>query len=407
MSLLGWRCGGTLLLKLKLKLKLNTIAAASSATASASTTSSLINLIRHNSKRCLSFASNHEEEKSSHSQCPHQHSSSRKARILVRGRNRGDKGMDFYSAEVLDERGSVNIGPATLVATVPFDYLYGNDVEYCKLVNGFLCFQNMEAVNILNLSAPPQSLALCSPVSNFQFSGLGFDPLSNQFKFFSWPRGNRESPSIFTFGNCNGNDNGNGGSNSWRQLAPEEFYGADLLCNKFFRNQVGVSANGALYWLTYWVTNRDRLPPKIVAFDLHEEIFRLVPYPDGAKSDLRNHVGHLAAVCGRLAFIEKLQPDKLNIWILQEDYHNCNYSWVKQTIRFPFDWSKLKRWSRILAINTNTDEIFLELDVNHCSLVCYNTKTENMKRLEITGLPHWSEPVHCKLVGITFDDERG
>ena len=72
-----------------------------------------------------------------------------------------------------------------------------------------------------------------------------------------------------------------------------------------------------------------------------------------------------------------------------------------------FDWSNLKRWSHILAINTNTDEIFLELDVNYSSLVYYNTKTGNMKRLEITGLPHWSEPVHCKLVCITFDDERG
>lgn len=296
MSLLGWRCGGALLLKL------NTIAAASSATAtaSASTTSSfLLNLI---SKRCLSFASNHEEEKNSHSQCPHQHSSSSsnsKARILVRGHSRGDKGMDFYSAEILNEGGNVNIGPDTLVATVPFDYLYGNDDEYFKLVNGFLCFQNREAVNILNVSTPPQSLALCSPVSDIRYSGLGFDPLSIQFKFFSWPRGNRESPSIFTFGNCNGNDNGNGGSNSWRQLAPEELYGADLLCSKFFLNKVGVSANGALYWLTDWVTNCDRLPTKIVAFDLHDEIFRLVPYPDGAKLDVHNHDGHLAAVCGR------------------------------------------------------------------------------------------------------------
>ena len=315
--------------------------------------------------------------------------------------------MDFYSAELLNEGGSVNIGPATLVATVPCDHYFRNDHHHFKLVNGFLCFQNLEAVNILNVSAPPQSLALCNPVRNTKFSGLGFDPLSNQFKFFSWPRSNRESPSIFTFGNCNGNDNGNGGSNSWRQLAPEEFYGADLLCNKFFPQPIGASVNGALYWLTYWLTNRDRLPPKIVAFDLHDESFRLVPYPDGAKLELRNDCGHLAAVCGRLAFIEKLQPDKLNIWILQEDYPNCNYSWVKQTIRFPFDWSKLKRWSHILAINTNTDEIFLELDVNYSSLVYYNTKTENMKRLEITGLPHWSEPVHCKLVCITFDDERG
>ncbi|KAF3955131.1 hypothetical protein CMV_019619 [Castanea mollissima] len=56
MSLLGWRCGGALLLKLKLKL--NTIAAAASATASASTTSFLQNLIRHNSRCCLSFVNN-------------------------------------------------------------------------------------------------------------------------------------------------------------------------------------------------------------------------------------------------------------------------------------------------------------------------------------------------------------
>ncbi|KAL0004096.1 hypothetical protein SO802_011657 [Lithocarpus litseifolius] len=185
MSLLGWRCGGALL-------KLNTIASSSSATASASTTSSsLLNLIRHNSKRCLSFASNHEEEKNSHSQCPHQHSSSsNKARILVRGRSRGDKesmkrleitGLPHWSEPVHcklvgitfdDERGiSSTLADANDILDTNLDIVYSKKTGYLSRCSRSVGYPRFFQRDKLVTKSQASSIALATSEASDILSG--------------------------------------------------------------------------------------------------------------------------------------------------------------------------------------------------------------------------------------------
>jgi hypothetical protein len=135
-----------------------------------------------------------------------------------------------------------------------------------------------------------------------------------------------------------------------------------------------VYANGAIHWLLMasesvgeswdWIFYRGGscLQEKcIFAFDMREEQFRKIPFPD----DL-SFPAYLAEFGGRLALMEQFvlwkrkslgydvgEYDKLQCWVL-EDYKNP--TWVKETIHLPFGWM---RHNKVLAFNNNTGEMLL------------------------------------------------
>lgn len=407
---LGWRCSRALL-------KLNTTTTTTAATATAT---SLLNLIRHNSSFPSSQHHHHDHGVSStpasteKCYCPN----NLNGRILILAKKEEEKEREqfLYSAEI-HEGG--NVGPATLVATVPLkrDTSLCNRFSIPQLVNGLLCFRDRNDIVILNPSTghfftlPPQHHT-SSRLTGFSFA----DNLSNQFKvlnidlefdsnlhFWALKQRERVPCSIYSFGDGDGDGDGNGNdvNNNWRPIQPQipgddhwdtlAFY--DINRNSLaFPDITSVSVNGAMHWNVglydtkspkpcldlYW--NPKPYKRNIMAFDPQEESFKLIPLPADDKGEPIR--GSLSVSCGRLC-IQQNYYDKIDLWIL-EDYHN--HKWVKQTFNFPFE---LNRKSAFRAINTNTGEVLLESNEPKVSLLYYHKKTGIFKRLEIEGLPQW------------------
>ncbi|KAF3963329.1 hypothetical protein CMV_012262 [Castanea mollissima] len=401
---LGWRCSRALL-------KLNTATTAATAT-------SLLNLIRHNSSFPSSQHHDHDHDhdhgvsstpaSTEKCYCPN----NLNGRILILAKKENEKEHFFYSAEI-HEGG--NVGPATLVATVPLK----RDISLCdrcnipQLVNGLLCFRDCNDIVIFNpstghfFSLPPQHHT-STRLTGFTFA----DNLSNQFKVLNidlerdsnlreWALKQRERVpcSIYSFGD--GDGNGNDVNNNWRPIQPQ-IPGDDhsdtlafLDVNRNCSDITSVSVNGAMHWNVGLFDTKSPQPvrdfydnPKrnIMTFDPQEESFKLIPLPADDKGKPIH--GSLSVSCGRLC-TQQNYSDKIDLWIL-EDYHNHN--WVKQTFNFPF---ALNPDCAFRAINTNTGEVLLEIKEPKVSLLYYHKETGIFKRLEIEGLPQWVAELPC------------
>ncbi|XP_030961572.1 uncharacterized protein LOC115982949 isoform X2 [Quercus lobata] len=224
---LGWRCSRALL-------KLNTTT--TTTTAATATATSLPYLIRHNSSFPSSQHHDHDHGVSStpasteKCYCPN----NLNGRILILAKKEKEKEREqfLYSAEI-HEGG--NVGPATLVATVPLkrDTSLCNRFSIPQLVNGLLCFRDRNDIVILNPSTghfftlPPQNHT-SSRLTGFSFA----DNLSNQFKvlnidlefdsnlhFWALKQRERVPCSIYSFGD--GDGNGNDVNNNWRPIQPQ------------------------------------------------------------------------------------------------------------------------------------------------------------------------------------------
>ncbi|KAG5552277.1 hypothetical protein RHGRI_010380 [Rhododendron griersonianum] len=122
----------------------------------------------------------------------------------------------------------------------------------------------------------------------------------------------------------------------------------------------------------------------IVAFDLKDEKFRVIPLPEGPSvmPRLRELGGHLAAC--------EDYPENVpeEVWIL-EDYEN--WVWVKVIITPPRDFDIADGFLTNGAIQTG--DILLHTPPESCSfptsvgIYYYDWKKSSVRRIDITGLP--------------------
>uniref|UniRef100_A0A2P2K4Y2 F-box protein At5g62510-like n=1 Tax=Rhizophora mucronata TaxID=61149 RepID=A0A2P2K4Y2_RHIMU len=174
------------------------------------------------------------------------------------------------------------------------------------------------------------------------------------------------------------------GSGSWRRIKPavpfdpaELTYYTDPVC-----------FNGALHWIC-------QSQKSIVAFDVGGECFREFQMPEGFPS--RSFLGYLLIVGGRLAMVNGkhlFDESTMELWVL-DDYQK--HVWVKDCIKFPFDWTESGR--PIPAGTIHNGELLLLpiLSVSSMSVLFYDMKRRSFRRVEVSGLPEHFLPISQRI----------
>ncbi|XP_026452786.1 F-box protein At3g07870-like [Papaver somniferum] len=230
----------------------------------------------------------------------------------------------------------------------------------------------------------------------FVVSGFGYDPSTNDYKVIRihyrgrsrWYRPvTKGFVEIYTLGRD---------SAGWRSLGEVTYT----------LNKRGVLANGSLYWLDY-----DK--KKIVAFDLADEIFQLlpdVPQCFGGSSELVEY--QIKVLGGNLCLVHFDRGRQLDIWSYknkqkktddkEEGSHSCSWS-----LEFHIP-------SSALGVNdvyepfalTKNNEILMWW--NGTGICCYDTKTKIMNEMldekfnklrNFQGIPHMNSFLSIKPLG--------
>ncbi|KAK7850002.1 f-box/lrr-repeat protein [Quercus suber] len=220
---------------------------------------------------------------------------------------------------------------------------------------------------------------------------FGFDPLTNTHKVLrvEWtvaipesnPRVSQMVCTVFTLG-CRS-------IGSWRRakINPE----LPFHSTKCMSSGKSVCINGAIHWVTQFGNY-------IVAFDLKDENFRLIPLPHKYKAE---NFKPLHFEFNRLIELDyKYSGDRFrddeyicHFWILK-DYHN--HVWVEEKISVPFDF-RANFYGKHIPIGTiHMGEILLEpfswfvlfKDYLTC-LLFYDMEGQGFKKVDVTGLPKW------------------
>lgn len=160
------------------------------------------------------------------------------------------------------------------------------------------------------------------------------------------------------------------GDDSWRFIgsAPYSLHG------RYFSEAF---VNGALHWVSFCYDG-PKLVDQIVAFDLQNEVFRVIPHPDFDSGRLNYTLGVLQ---GCLSATRHKFQDYAEIWVMK-DYG------VKES------WTKCLRivCSEVGLIIGAVQPLFFqrngELILQHGgTLLCYNPTTKGLRELRISGMP--------------------
>ncbi|XP_050276844.1 F-box/LRR-repeat protein At2g40920-like isoform X2 [Quercus robur] len=144
---------------------------------------------------------------------------------------------------------------------------------------------------------------------------------------------------------------------------------------------LGCSSNGS--WRKYGNS--------IVAFDLKDEEFRLIPRPHDYKAQnfilplnrLIELGGCLALVADKYKYGNRDDDPILQLWILK-DYHN--HVWVKEEFYVPFYWGD---WELFPIGTVPSGEIILKALNYTGGVMFYDMEGQDFKMVDITGLPEW------------------
>ncbi|KAF7145065.1 hypothetical protein RHSIM_Rhsim04G0093700 [Rhododendron simsii] len=258
-------------------------------------------------------------------------------------------------------------------------------------VNGLICgylikprtifIVNPTTKEVVTLPQPSMPTGNC-PFFSHPRLAFGFDPSTKQYKVFNvyrtlHPSANTE---FAEYSYCYQYEIFTLGTHSWRKIdvVPPSPY--------FPFGYRGICVNGVIHWRSTSTKPSSTIDKEvIVAFDLKDERFRVIPLPDGpsAKPCLRELGGHLAAC----EYFPEDVPEEL--WILED----CeNWVWVKVIITPPRNFVLADFFHTNGAIQTG--EILLHRPPTAlCSSpslfdICYyDRKKSRMRTIDITGLP--------------------
>ncbi|KAK2966934.1 hypothetical protein RJ640_002119 [Escallonia rubra] len=321
--------------------------------------------------------------------------------LFISAYNHSTSERHFLSASLHD-------GAATThLLTLPKS---GSDPAESEHINGLVLFRRRNG-----LSDPNSFAYICNPstrqilklpkvasidtsvpyIAYYCYNLFGFDPIANEHKVLNIviPRAygldGKATCKIFSFKTF-----------KWRKVEavlPFDAIGANL---SFWqsdevgdvRPQVGVCVSGVLHWMLKFVDG-------IMAFDLKEEKFSVIPLPPDAlpANYLATHgifvsVNHpyLIQIDGVLALVccERFAKRKIiEVWML-EDYGK--QVWVKETITFQDRWTKKGTPYPMDVIYTG--EVLLRphtISGNRMRVPLYDRKKKSFRFVEITLAPEW------------------
>ncbi|KAH9707661.1 F-box protein [Citrus sinensis] len=219
----------------------------------------------------------------------------------------------------------------------------------------------------------PFVCSLTSPSVNstyFCVNSFGFDPVSKKYKVLnSWAIPGRDPEyRIFELG-----------TNSWRPLKGGPNY---------YPQRESVCVDGFVYFRS-WVSTHKNGRTVLIAFDLHEESFRVIEIP--AKALARRSESELIVYSGRPAIADHLllEDATMTIWVLDE---NDGDYWVQIKVFLPEDYGEEILEEDIDyfvdCIGRNNELLLVPQTVSDSVYVIhYDVVNRSMRRAEIFGLP--------------------
>lgn len=268
----------------------------------------------------------------------------------------------------------MNGGPATHCLTVPPRY----SRYTTQSVNGIVCMDFGICSTVCNPSTR-QAISLpfvCpkgSPAATstyFCVNSFGFDPVTKQYKVLnSWANYQNEKTEyrVFILG-----------TNSWRLVHDGPPYSPQ---------RESICVNGVIYFRS-WVRTNNR-EAFMVAFDVHNESFRVIGLPEGAPTNADGSC--LIHLRGRVCIVEFLLDfkNRASLWMLEDNSSNV---WIKHYVAFSSYWKRLGRDLKYFVVGTiQADKILL---APRCLskpfyLFYYHIQTSNLRRVQISGLPEY------------------
>ncbi|OVA14019.1 F-box associated domain [Macleaya cordata] len=262
----------------------------------------------------------------------------------------------------------------TLVSRInhpSFETLFDNDLIVGSC-NGLVCLSIPRMNDPVYICNPFTSEYVYLPKTineeGFLVSGFGYHRSTDEYKVVRIYYPDQHSMGrveVYTLGSGNG----------WRDKGEIPY--------SLFASS-GILANGALHWLDYkeW---------KIVAFDLADEEFRLLPSPPCFSCFFPSPLPccfDLYGV-GRLCVVHHERSERVDIWSLKQE--NSSWSWSRE---FSIAWECLDKDGEYepFAITKNNEVL---LWYNGTILSCYDPKTETFKKLmDDMGIQYFQAITH-------------
>ncbi|OVA04118.1 F-box domain [Macleaya cordata] len=287
-----------------------------------------------------------------------------------------------------------------------FDFSSDDDLILCDIVgscNGLICIADYkddgslyifnpitrECLNLPNLI----NQSSCLRIEDMVY-GFGYLPSTNEYKvvricYYEHFAGRVQ---VYTLGAGSG----------WRDKGEITY---SLI---FYPPEPTILANGALHW---------RDGGEIVAFDLADEEFLLLPTPPCSLLDSENdqYPFQLQVLGGRLCVVHCKNEVSVEVWSLKKNEKNGNYGDIKGQKDYQF-WSWIKEFdvdSDLEARDPTPLALTMRGEVllyNRGTLFRYDLKTATSEKLVDIGkylsacrifeaVPHWNSFVSLKALG--------
>ncbi|XP_026396559.1 F-box protein At3g07870-like [Papaver somniferum] len=189
---------------------------------------------------------------------------------------------------------------------------------------------------------------------------------------------------------------GGGDSCGWRNLG-------DINYSLAFN---GTLLNGSLYWLEW-------MDQKIVAFDLANENFQLLPTAPPCFVRVKYGYFRLAVLGGHLCFVHHKWEEGVDIWSFKNrqtdnssgDREHESWSWsLEFSVPFPYLVTEHDFYTPF-SLTTNNQIL---LWFNHKTLCCYDPKNKIFSKILVgnsgldylRGIPHVNSSVSLKALGV-------